>query len=160
MAHDLNEREIPAGCHRAFDLVFDGGTLEHVFDIPAALSVVAGMTAVGGRVVHLSPLSNCVDHGFYSFSPTFFADFYSTNQWVMRRMAVAPVDDEPSPDPWTLTDYRPEDFSRLGVLDAATYFFLTCVQSTANSTGTIIPQQSFYRTAWKPSLAAQTASAD
>lgn len=156
IAHDLNVREIPQGCERAFDLVFDGGTLEHVFDIPAALSVVAGMTRAGGRVIHLSPLSNCVDHGFYSFSPTLFADFYSVNGWLIRRIAVARFDDDPSKDPWTITDYQPEDFCRLGILDAGTYFLLTCVQSTLNSTGTVVPQQSYYRTAWKLPAAKST----
>jgi len=148
IAHDLNKREIPPGCERAFDLVFDGGTLEHVFDVPAALSVVAGMTAAGGRVVHLSPLSNCVDHGFYSFSPTFFSDFYLANGWVIKRIAVARFDSDPSRDPWTLTDYRSEDFSRLGILDSGTYFLLTCVESTKSSTGTVVPQQSYYTTSW------------
>ena len=128
--------------------MFDGGTLEHVFDVPAALSVIAASQS-GGRVVHLSPLSNCVDHGFYSFSPTLFADFYSTNGWLIRHIAVARFDADPSRDPWTITDYKPENFARLGALEAGTYFLLTCVQSTVNSTGTLIPQQSYYRNAWE-----------
>ena len=157
IAHDLNKREVPAGCERAFDLVFDGGTLEHVFDVAAALSVVAGMTAAGGRVVHLSPFWNCVVHGFYSFSPTFFSDFYLANGWLIKRIAVARFDNDPATDPWTLTDYRPGDFSRLGSLDAGTYFLLTCVQSTERSTGTVVPQQSYYRTAWEPEPSNQQA---
>lgn len=143
--HDLNVREIPTGCKEEFDLVFDGGTLEHVFDVPAALSVIAGMTRAGGRVIHVSPLSNCVDHGFYSFSPTLFADFYSANGWQIRHIAIARFEKDPSRDPWTITDYQPEVFSRLGTLDSGTYFLLTCVQSTSNSTGNVVPQQSYYR---------------
>ena len=34
--HDLNE-PVPAAWHEQFDLVFDGGTLEHVFNLPTAL---------------------------------------------------------------------------------------------------------------------------
>src|SRR5437868_7080601 len=34
--HDLN-RPLPAELKQRFDLVYDGGTLEHVFDFPVAL---------------------------------------------------------------------------------------------------------------------------
>jgi hypothetical protein len=40
-----------------------------------------GLAADGGVVIHISPSSNHVDHGFYMFSPTFFQDYYSANRW-------------------------------------------------------------------------------
>lgn len=60
-----------------FDVVFDGGTMEHVFNTFCVLENVGRLLKVGGLVIHEVPCSNNVDHGFYSFSPTFFRDYYS-----------------------------------------------------------------------------------
>ena len=139
---------MPASTHNSFDLIFDGGTLEHVFDVRTALRTICSMAKVGGRVVHVSPLSNCVDHGFYCFSPTLFADFYSANSWLIRRLATARFDLDPATDPWEIKDYNPDDFSRLGALEPGIYFTLACVESGANSTVDAIPQQSYYRKMW------------
>jgi SAM-dependent methyltransferase len=129
-------------------LVFDGGTLEHVFDVANALRTVCRFTKPGGRVVHLSPLSNCVDHGFYSFSPIFFTDFYAANNWIIRRLAIARFERDPATDPWEIRDYRPDDFLRLGALPEGTYFLLTCVESKSDSTYEVVPQQSYYTKVW------------
>jgi len=59
-----------------FDLIYDGGTLEHCFDIAQVLRNTASMLKPGGRVIHHVPTNNWVDHGFYQASPTLFFDFY------------------------------------------------------------------------------------
>ena len=64
-----------AGC---FDLVLDPGTIEHCFNIGAAIANVARAVAVGGYVCHFSPMS-MFNHGFYNLNPTFFHDFYTQN---------------------------------------------------------------------------------
>src|SRR5258708_14619753 len=48
IVHDLNF-PVPSALYSAFDTIFDGGTLEHVFDVPTALRSVAAMLPVGGR---------------------------------------------------------------------------------------------------------------
>lgn len=148
IVHDLNHAEIPQDLIGRFDLVFDGGTLEHVFDVANALRTVCRFTKPGGRVVHLNPLSNCVDHGFYSFSPILFADFYAANNWVIRRLAIARFECDPATDPWEIRDYRPDEFSRLGALPSGTHFLLTCVESKSDSTYEVVPQQSYYAQVW------------
>ena len=152
IVHDLNRAEIPENLSGRFDLVFDGGTLEHVFDVASALRAVCRFTKPGGRVVHLSPLSNCVDHGFYSFSPILFRDFYAANNWIIRRLATARFEHEPASDPWEIRDYQPDDFARLGALATGTYFLLTCVESKMNSTCEAVPQQSYYTQVWDDAL--------
>lgn len=146
--HDLNSDEVPAGCGARFDLVLDGGTMEHVFDVASALRTICRMTRPGGRVVHISPLSNCVDHGFYSFSPTLFADFYAANNWLVRRLAIARFDRDPSADQWSIRSYNPSEFCSLGALEPGTYFVLACVQSTQESTSDTVPTQAHYRKTW------------
>jgi hypothetical protein len=76
--HDLNDPIDPA-YHEKFDVIFDAGTLEHIFDAPTALASFVRMLSVGGQVILISPSSNAVDHGFYSLSPTLFYDFFAAN---------------------------------------------------------------------------------
>lgn len=83
---DLN-RPVPAQMHGQYDLVYDGGTLEHCFNPAEALSNAARLVKPGGRVIHHVPINNWVDHGFYQFSPTLFFDFYETNGFGDLAMA-------------------------------------------------------------------------
>jgi SAM-dependent methyltransferase len=69
--HDLNE-PVPASWHEQFDLVFDGGTLEHVFNFPTALRNCMQMVKPGGRFVTVTMPNNWCGHGFYQFSPELF----------------------------------------------------------------------------------------
>jgi hypothetical protein len=75
---DLN-RPLPSALLGRFDLVYDGGTMEHCFSPPDVLANTVGLAKSGGRIVHHLPLNNWVDHGFYQFSPTLFFDFYTAN---------------------------------------------------------------------------------
>jgi SAM-dependent methyltransferase len=65
--------------HNRFGLIVDAGTIEHVFDMRQGLSNVAEMLKPGGRVVHITPVNNYVNHGFYQVSPTLFYDYYGAN---------------------------------------------------------------------------------
>ncbi len=88
IVHDLN-RPVPPDLHERFGLVVDGGTLEHVFDVRHALGSVVRMLRPGGRVVHVSPVNNFANHGFYQFSPTLFFDYYEANGFVEPRAFIA-----------------------------------------------------------------------
>ena len=70
---DLN-RPVTSELESRFDLILDSGTLEHVFDVNTAMRNLVKMLRPGGRVIHFSPANNFCNHGFYQFSPTFFAD--------------------------------------------------------------------------------------
>ncbi|MBI2839850.1 MAG: hypothetical protein HYX75_16170 [Acidobacteria bacterium] len=75
---DLNS-PIPEELIGRFGLIVDGGTIEHIFDIKQALMNINRMLRSGGRIIHMSPMSNYVEHGFYQFSPTVFFDYYGVN---------------------------------------------------------------------------------
>jgi hypothetical protein len=66
--HDMNE-PIPEGMVTRFDVVYDGGALEHIFNFPTAIANLMRMTKVGGRVFMSTPANNFFGHGFYQFSP-------------------------------------------------------------------------------------------
>lgn len=53
----------------AFDCVFDGGTIEHVFDVPQAFANVSRMLRVGGVFLMVDAANNQLGHGMYQFSP-------------------------------------------------------------------------------------------
>lgn len=71
IVHDLNQ-PLPPHLARQFDTVCDGGTLEHVFDFPAALRNALEMVRVGGHFLAISPGNNLFGHGFYQLSPELF----------------------------------------------------------------------------------------
>jgi hypothetical protein len=67
-----------------FDLIFDCGTLEHIFDVPTALSSLTSMLKTKGNIYIAVPSSNSIDHGLYSFSPGFFFDYFLSNGFENR----------------------------------------------------------------------------
>lgn len=73
---DLNLPVSPE-LHGRFDLVIDGGTAEHIFDVRTVLQNMVSMTSVGGHVMHIATFQP--DHGFYAFNPCLFFDFYLAN---------------------------------------------------------------------------------
>jgi SAM-dependent methyltransferase len=148
--HDLNSPRFPKALANAFDLVLDAGTLEHVFDVPTALRTLCQMTRPGGRIVHISPVSNCVDHGFYSFSPTLFADFYAANAFEILRLVIARFDKDPAGEEWQVEDYDPSVWGTIGAVESGSCFLVACVKRYLDSTWDKVPQQSYYQNrAWR-----------
>jgi hypothetical protein len=75
---DLSQ-PLPVPFHGAFDAFLDAGTLEHVFDAPAALRGLMGALAPRGVAMHISPMDGFANHGFYQFGPKLFARLYAAN---------------------------------------------------------------------------------
>ncbi len=69
--HDLNQ-PVPPELEERYDVVIDGGTLEHVFNFPVAIANCMKMVKTGGHLILLTPANNCFGHGFYQFSPELF----------------------------------------------------------------------------------------
>ncbi len=66
--HDLN-RPVPGAWRNRHDVVFDGGSLEHVFQFPTALLNCLHLVQPGGHFIAYTPANNYFGHGFYQFSP-------------------------------------------------------------------------------------------
>lgn len=143
---DLNAVDIPQGLLGAFDVVLDGGTLEHVFNVPNALRSIVRMLRPGGRVIHIAPSSNHMDHGFYMFSPTLFADYYSANGFALEKLQIVRYTEPILTSTWTISDYpigNPVAL-RVGQLDSALYAIVCIATKGPASSGESVPQQSFY----------------
>ena len=86
--YDLN-RPIGTELKQRFDLVYDGGTLEHVFNFPVALQNCMEMVREGGRFITHTCANNWCGHGFYQFSPELFYNvFCEDNGFEIERMIV------------------------------------------------------------------------
>lgn len=76
--------DIPSELYNRFDVVFDGGSTEHMFNVPKVFENYNKMLKIGGLIIHSLPSTGCLDHGFYMFSPTLFYDYYSQNKWKIE----------------------------------------------------------------------------
>lgn len=71
LVHDMNTA-LPTEHHGKWDWVFDGGSLEHIFDFPNAIRNCAALLKPGGLFITQCPVNNWMGHGFYQFSPELF----------------------------------------------------------------------------------------
>ena len=89
--HDMNY-PVPEYLEEAFDAVIDGGSLEHIFNFPAAITNCMKMVKVGGSLFIFSIANNYCGHGFYQFSPElFFRLFQPEFGFSLKDLALVKV---------------------------------------------------------------------
>ena len=64
-----------------FDLTMNIGTAEHIFNVQQFFKTAHERTKTGGLMMHSSPCTGWVDHGFFNFQPTFYFDLARANQY-------------------------------------------------------------------------------
>lgn len=74
--HDLND-PVPPELENQFDFIFDGGTIEHIFDVKMTMQNIKRMLKVGGTFMSVNMCNGHVGHGFYQFSPEFYRTVFS-----------------------------------------------------------------------------------
>jgi len=67
--HNMNT---PFLSYKKYQYIYDGGTIEHIFNIPQVIENVINMLDVGGLFVSVTCNNNFSGHGMYQFSPEFF----------------------------------------------------------------------------------------
>jgi hypothetical protein len=75
--HDLN-KPVPDTLLDRFDLIIDGGTVEHVFSMRDCFENLIRMCRVGGLCVHIAQ-ADLLNHGFYNFNACLFDHVYRVN---------------------------------------------------------------------------------
>jgi SAM-dependent methyltransferase len=145
--HDLNN-PFPESDQASFSFVLDGGTLEHIFNYPAALRHCLELVRPGGHFLTIAPVSNHMGHGFYQPSPELFFRVFSRENGFALRKIVLHEPHEPKTaffevsDP-AVTGLRTQLISSrcwdLGVLARRTALVPTLARA---------PQQSDYAAAW------------
>ncbi len=147
IVHDLN-RPVDDVFHEAFDTIFDGGTLEHVFDFPAAIANVKSMLRVGGLFLAATTANNFLGHGFYQFSPELmWRVFGSGSGFEVVKMLLCEATGMPTmveaPDPAAL-QRRVE----IMVTKAPTYL-MVAARKLAHTSLPRKLQQSDYESQWR-----------
>lgn len=148
VVHDMN-RPVEPSLHARYTAVFDGGSLEHVFNFPVAIRNCMEMVAAGGHLLTCTPANNFFGHGFYQFSPELFYRALSPeNGYEVVRMVMYGADPE-------ATWYEVADPQRVGrrvtLVNAMPTYLTVCARRTRvvpifDQT----PQQSDYQRAWEP----------
>lgn len=152
LVFDLNRPDPPSEWEGRFDFILNGGTLEHVFHLPNALNTVFRLLKVGGRVLHMAPSSNYIDHGFYMFSPTLLWDYAHANAWEVAwfRFAGCAMADHDKLGYAVDQPYTPGSLDLVGPVPHLSYMNFVLLTKTPRTTGDRIPQQGAYAEgAWK-----------
>lgn len=69
--HDMNT-PVDNQLKNKYTLVWDGGSLEHIFNFPVAIKNCMDMVKPKGHLIIETPANNFFGHGFYQFSPELF----------------------------------------------------------------------------------------
>ena len=104
------------------------------------------MLRSGGRIVHIAPSSNHIDHGFYMFSPILFWEFYTRNKFIIHSSQIFRYHIQHETKPWKIYDYEPGCLGRVsfGGLDNKLYGVSVIASKTPSSTCDVIPNQTEY----------------
>mgnify|MGYP003394590699 CR=1 FL=1 len=138
---DLNAPGVPEHLRGRFDAVYNGGTLEHIFDIRSALRNIFELLAPGGVVIHSGPANGWLEHGFYQFSPTLLVDYYIANRFeVLQALVHERVHDEG--DAVLVHTYLPD--IDLGQRVRGRCGFYMPFRKRPESTWDVLPQQRYY----------------
>jgi SAM-dependent methyltransferase len=153
---DLNSSELPPELHSRFDVVFNHGTMEHIFHVPNVLKNITSMLKVGGHVMHILPANNHLEHGYYQFSPCLAWDYYAANRFEVVDSVMLRYDNKQISTPWIPwgpAPYNPYELPHMdyfdGKLDSGVYTLWFIARKTTESTTDVIPQQGRYRMWWQ-----------
>lgn len=107
IVHDMNR---PIDLAERFDTVFDGGCLEHIFNVAAALANLMRLARVDGAVFITTPSNNLSGHGFYQFSPELMYRVFTRDRgFDLCEVSIAEydtpyVDRRPALSAWRVVD--------------------------------------------------------
>jgi len=152
--HDLN-RPVPPEWHEGFDVVLDGGTLEHIFNFPVAVESCMRMLKAGGTMFGFMPANNYCGHGLYQFSPELlFRIFSKESGFRIERLLLVT---HPFPGGELSSRYRfysvrdPDEIrGRAGCMNSVpTALWIEAKRERCTDVLSPWPQQSDYGLAWR-----------
>jgi len=144
---DLNKDETPNNLKNKYDFIYDGGTLEHVFNLSNALKHLTKMTKNRGVVFHSNPCNGYIDHGFFQISPTLYFDYYLSNKYKILYAGIIDKSIGRKTFPVRQDLYRTLDVD-FGVKYTPKGILNFCAQKQNKIDQITTPQQGFYISTW------------
>jgi hypothetical protein len=145
--HDMNW--IIPECHKdKYDVVIDGGALEHIFNFPVAIKNCMEMVKVGGHYLGMTIGNNFMGHGFYQFSPELlFRIFTPENGYeIVNLLAMETA----AGSQWFSVKDPNELKERVTLVNQSPlYIFVIAKRVAAVEIFKNVPQQSDYATIWQ-----------
>jgi hypothetical protein len=88
--HNMND---PITNFKKYDYIFDGGTIEHIFNIPQVCENIINLLNIDGIFISITPNNNMSGHGMYQFSPEFYLSTFSKKYGMeVQSMYLAKTD--------------------------------------------------------------------
>ena len=147
--HDMNQ-PLPDRLKSAYSVVFDGGTLEHIFNFPQAIRNCMDMVAVGGHFLGCCPANNEMGHGFYQFSPElWFRVFSPENGFEMQHVLIYAHHGGDRYGDWYEVADPQQVRSRVTLVNQKpAYLLIQAKRTELKPLFTTTPQQSDYQATW------------
>lgn len=144
--YDMN-KVIPDTFKERYSVVFDGGSLEHIFNFPVAIKNCMEMIKVGGHYLGVTPMNNLVGHGFYQFSPElYFSVFTEENGYEILDVIAY----ETHRKKWFSVKSPQSVGGRVSLANSnPTYLLIIAKRIERKTIFESAPQQSDYVAAWK-----------
>lgn len=147
---DMNKPVDPV-YHGRYTTVLDGGSLEHIFNFPQAITNCMQMVAEGGHFVAFCPANNFFGHGLYQFSAELFFRIFSPENGFEDTRIVLVEDDQSRPGWFEVAD--PASVRERVTLMSATPCHLFVRSRKVRQVKPFVtpPYQSDYVTMWQAS---------
>ena len=146
--HDLNT-PIPEKLKGQYSAVFDGGTLEHVFNYPMAIQNCMNMLEQGGHLISITPANNQCGHGFYQFSPELYYSMEHFTRCLKVKAMFLAVFENGGIKEWFEVMDPMKAKSRVAVVNNRPTYMMVVIEKTDEfSMGTTYPYQTDYNEAW------------
>lgn len=152
IVQDLNDPVVD-DLRGKFDLVIDGGTIEHVFNTPQALDNVFHMLKDDGIFISINGMTGWAGHGFYQFSPELVWRYWQDTRRCKVEICAA-VCIDPSQDTIDVADTGKGGarFRSKGLMGRWYLFYIIRKLPTANDVKQVTKtQQGDYAVTWDKS---------
>ena len=144
---DLNH---PVQLGRRFEMVIDGGTAEHVFNVAQFFRTCHELAAPGGLMLHNNPFRGWLEHGFYNFNPTFYWDVAAANRYEVLMLVYTEV--QPMRIEQLVSRERVIEMARAGQLGANAMLYAV-YRKPAEEAPFAMPRQAYYANALNEQMA-------
>jgi hypothetical protein len=161
--HDMN-LPLPDKYKGQFDFIFDGSSLDNIFNVTQALFNLSELLRPGGRML-LYNASNSAPTAYLQFSPDWIFDYFAVNRYVDCKVYVhefAFEGESIDPNPLPPGGYPPQNgcfwhfdplviysgqygFQNSHITDGGYRFFHSIAEKGFDSTSTKAPVQMHYR---------------